>query len=288
MRLLIIIILFLSLHANADISISGEGEGELNITSSGGSNLISSTEEGDDFLDDFVLLPLFISTLFDGEVYLDYGEVRSAINVDFYGENSPTIVDRSVDKNRFISFNKEIKNTHYNITGAYHEIDSSSPSVVPSDADLAIGCLSCVNTVDRDVFKDSQGSIGIGATYNISPKSSVYGLISYMEMNIDYYLRGAGVQLSNSFTDWHFRISSKGRVDKIGIVHSLFDDLSLDISRTQYHLNTFNLPTKKGVKLVYDVSNEISIGYEYDVSKSSNQYFDAELVNKSLFLRTKF
>ena len=234
------------------------------------------------------MLPLFISTLFDGEIYIDYGETNSALNITSSSENSPTVVNRDVDSNKFVSFNKKFKGTPYNVAGTYYEIDSSSPSVIPSNADLAIGCLSCVNTVDRDIFKDRQGVIGVGATYSVSPKSSVYGLVSYMEMNIDFYLRGAGVQLSNSLTNWHFRVSSEGRVDKVGVIHSLFDDLSLDISRTKYHLNTFDLPTSKAVKVIYDTSNEISIGYEYAMSKSSNQYFDTELIDKSLFLRTKF
>jgi len=313
-KLTYIVLYFFSLQTIADISISGSASGSItSVDSSSSSSAINlevtgisgdtatvdnnnsqsstlffSTEEGDDFLDDFILLPLFISTLFDGDTHIDYGETKSTLNITASSENSPTVVDRDIDSNKFISFNKRFKNTPYNITGTYYEIDSSSPSVIPSNADLAIGCLSCINTVDRDIFKDRRGIIGIGATYSASPKSSVYGLISYMEMNVDFYLRGAGVQLSNSLTNWHFRISSEGRVDKVGVIYSLSDDLSLDISETRYHLNTFDLLKKKGVKLIHNTSDKISIGYEYDTSKSSDQYYKTKLTNKSLFIRTKF
>jgi hypothetical protein len=283
-KLTYIVLYFFSLQTIADISISGSASGSItSVDSSSSSSAINlevtgisgdtatvdnnnsqsstlffSTEEGDDFLDDFILLPLFISTLFDGDTHIDYGETKSTLNITASSENSPTVVDRDIDSNKFISFNKRFKNTPYNITGTYYEIDSSSPSVIPSNADLAIGCLSCINTVDRDIFKDRRGIIGIGATYSASPKSSVYGLISYMEMNVDFYLRGAGVQLSNSLTNWHFRISSEGRVDKVGVIYSLSDDLSLDISETRYHLNTFDLLKKKGVKLIHNTSDKIS------------------------------
>ncbi len=91
--------MLLSLQAYTDVSITGSASGSITSVDSSSSSssinlevtgisgdtatvdnnnsqsstLFFSTEEGDDFLDDFILLPLFISTLFDGDTHIDYG-----------------------------------------------------------------------------------------------------------------------------------------------------------------------------------------------------------------------
>ena len=300
--ILVFIALFVSVQSNADISITGSAKIKY-IDSE--SSLVDSTNVSTNFLQtdavrdkhlarDLFVIPALLTSLFPGELYFDISKARSKSSfeallippcclsqIPLNLSHKPTIES---DKNLSILFNKTIDNSPFYITGSYQKIDSSRQSIFPSRADLEIGCLSCVNLIDRDIMRERESRLGFGFKKAISPIYSVYVSTAYTNLYLEYIPNGGTLD----FLIPNLSQKAEGRVETYGVNVYPYKDFMIDISKDIYNLNNLDVPDKRVIKLVYKINNTISIGLDQTYSEYENIYQKGNTTEESLFLRTKF
>ena len=251
---------------------------------------------------DFVLIPLLLSSLFPGDAYIDITTSKTSSDTELISIPQccatviqplySTLPSAASDDSWGVSFNKSIGNTPYYITGGYQRTTSSRPSLFPSYEDLIIGNLGSANTVDRDIIKTNTGSLGLGVTHSISPKSTVYASTSYSKLHSLYtivytipdYVSEYGNMLSWQLPAFRY----EGRKDTVGLRFKPTNNLTVDISKEIFHLNNIDLPSFENIKLIHKIDNRISIGFSHKSSEYVDRYYKNSYTEKSAFLRIGF
>lgn len=242
---------------------------------------------------DLFIAPALLVNLIPGDMYFDVSVLDSkssyktlsippccsSIAANLFSK--PTIES---DKNISILFNKKIKNSDYYLTGSYQNINSSRQSILPAKEDLMIGCISCINTVDRDKMIERYARLGFGLEKAINPNYSLYAQTAYIQMYLEYLVNSSALDLPFPKLSQNY----EGIVNTFGVKIYPYKDLMIDINRDVFNLNGVNAPDKDSVKFLHKINNSLSIGFGYSDSKYVDVYSEVKSAEKSLLFRINF
>jgi len=185
---------------------------------------------------DLFIAPALLVNLIPGDTYFDISVLDSkssyktlsippccsSVTTNLFSK--PTIES---DKNISILFNKKIKGSDYYLTGSYKNINSSRHSILPTKSDLMIGCISCVNTVDKDKMTERYAGLGLGFEKIINSNYSLYAQAAYTQMHLEYIINSSTLELPFPKLSQNY----EGSVNTFGIKIYPYKDFMIDINK---------------------------------------------------------
>ena len=256
-------------------------------------NTLNTDNKFKDMGRDLLLVPALLTNLFPGDVYFDIeGSKNSSTYEALLIPPCCSIVDVSLfakptidsDSNYSVLFNKKIDKSGYFLTGSYQQIKSSRPSILPTSENLMTGCISCVNTVDRDKMTEKYARLGLGFEKLINSNYSLYAQIAYTQMYLEYVINSSTLTLPMPKLAQSF----EGAINTVGVKIYPYKDFTIDINRDIFNLNGANAPDKNNVKFIHKVNSNLSIGFGYSNSEYIDTYSNVKNNEKSLLMRMNF
>jgi hypothetical protein len=250
-----------------------------------------------------LLILLFENCIANAEnSYIDIGTTN--IGTWKITQNSTTFLQSVIDeadidsKQNFISLHKSVKDSNLYLVGRYQREKRSlwvfsGQAVLCSGTTIGINLAeeSCSNITTTRVNQiEDLLELGVGFNYSINSQYSAYADLSKLHFS---YPRQGGVNQ----TDFSNTMSKNGVKKKIGLKINTNKGIQIDISRSIYSkfvdIGAF-IPNNNSIKLVKDIANDLSLGYDYKTERLVVSGFsslgDSKLkrVGQSLFLRKKF
>lgn len=242
---------------------------------------------------DLFIIPALLVNLIPGGMYFDISTSNTNSNYKTLSippccsSITPNLLRKPTidsDKSLSLLFNKKIKDSGYYLTGSYQNIKSSRQSIFPTKEDLMIGCVSCVNMVDRDEMTEKYSRLGLGFEKLINSNYSLYAQIAYTQIYLEYIV-------NSSTLDFPFPKLSQnyeGSVNTYGIKVYPFKDFMVDINKDIFNLNGVSAPDKSSINFLHKINKNLSMGLGYSDSKYIDTYSEVKSSEKSLIFRIEF